>query len=531
MDKSAIIRLRRLRRLSQALFLCTFLLFLLRTSYSSRTLNLAAVEVTTTAPVNSFFKFDPLIGLAFLISTRTWYAGAACALLTLAATVALGRFFCGWVRPFGTLHHLVGQLGAGFAGARGRYAPWQALKYYLLVSLLLIALFTPLQPAVIDPLCILARSCTLSVFPAFHFLVKGALSLAADSDLPLLDPAAETGYAFLESRQLIGAHVFFRSALLTGFILASLLAANLWYPRFWCRFLCPLGALLGLVSRVSLLRMVKRNAQCTMCGDCTIRCQGGSSPEGGARWKAPECLLCLNCLAACPEDVLDFNVLGVRDAAEYTPDLTRRGLIVSIGAGLLAIPLLRASGRAGNRSMLIRPPGARPEDEFLRTCLRCGTCTRICPTSAIHPSIAEAGIEGLWTPRLIPRIGYCVYSCTLCGQVCPSQAIRKLNTEQKMGSERLRPVKLGTAAVDRKRCIPWATNMSCIACEEVCPVSPKAIKIDEAAVRGPRGEQFILGRPVVDTRQCVGCGHCEYVCPVEGAAAIKVYSSGETRAE
>jgi ferredoxin len=456
--------------------------------------------------------------------------------LTLAATVVLGRFFCGWVCPFGTLHHLVGQLGAGFAGARrrliarGRYAPWQALKYYLLVSLLLIALFTPLQPAVLDPLCIMARSCTLSVFPAFHFLVKGALSLAADSDLPLLDPAAETGYAFLESRQLIGAPVFFRSALLTGFILASLLVANLWYPRFWCRFLCPLGALLGLVSRVSLLRMGKRNAQCTMCGDCTIRCQGGSSPEGGARWKAPECLLCLNCLAACPEDVLDFSVLGVRDAAEYTPDLTRRGLIVSIGAGLLAIPLLRASGRAGNRSMLIRPPGARPEDEFLRTCLRCGTCTRICPTSAIHPSIAEAGIEGLWTPRLIPRIGYCVYSCTLCGQVCPSQAIRKLNAEQKMGSERLRPVKLGTAAVDRKRCIPWATNMSCIACEEVCPVSPKAIKIDEAGVRGPRGEQFILGRPVVDALACIGCGHCEYVCPVEGAAAIRVYSAGETRA-
>jgi ferredoxin len=259
-------------------------------------------------------------------------------------------------------------------------------------------------------------------------------------------------------------------------------------------------------------------------------CDGRAIRGCGDGHNPAECFLCLNCAAECPTDALGFELLGVRDAAECAPDLTRRGLILSIGSALVAIPLLRGTRRTVNRSHLIRPPGAGPEDEFLAACIRCGSCTRICPTGAIHSSITEAGLEGFWTPILVPRSGYCVYSCTLCGQVCPSHAIRRLGIEEKMGSDRMRPVKIGTAAVNRNRCIAWSKNMPCLACEEVCPVSPKAIGVDEATVIRPGGEQVSLGRPIVDSRRCIGCGRCEYVCPVEGAAAIRVFSAGETRA-
>ncbi|MCX6357307.1 MAG: 4Fe-4S dicluster domain-containing protein, partial [Candidatus Aureabacteria bacterium] len=313
------------------------------------------------------------------------------------------------------------------------------------------------------------------------------------------------------------------SAMLTGAVFLALILPNLLYPRFWCRFLCPLGALLGLTARCAPLAMRKGQIGCMLCGKCLVICQGGGSPEAGTPWRKSECLLCMNCQGACPGDLLGFEWLGISDAIEPVPDLTRRGVILSIGAGLCTLPLARLLRRPGRG--IIRPPGSLPEGDFLAACLRCGTCTRICPTSAIHPSILEAGISGFWAPRLIPRIGYCVYSCTLCGQVCPSHAIGRLSLEEKMGSARMRPWKLGTAVVDRARCIPWAKGMQCIACEEVCPVSPKAVRVDEAKVTGPEGFAIMLGRPVIDQIACIGCGHCEHVCPVEGPAAIRVYGT------
>lgn len=536
MNSPTITRLRRLRRLSQALFLCLFFMLLLGMSYSGRTLNLAALDVTTTAPVDSFFKFDPFIGLSFPISTHTIYPGIACALITLAATMLLGRFFCGWICPFGTLHHIVGRfrsrkrLPRGIFASEGGYRRLQTLKYYLLVFLLLAGAFSRLQPAALDPLSLLSRSCILSVFPSAGFITNRLLDMGTDSGVPFLSASSDRIYRYLSSREWISREVFHRAALPTGVVFLALLLANLAANRFWCRFLCPLGALFALISRFSLLRLRKDDARCVKCAKCAPSCEGRALAECGDTRDSAECLLCLNCAAECPADVLGFEFLGVRDSKECAPDLTRRGLIASIGSALVAIPILRGSRGMVNRSRLIRPPGAGPEDEFLAACIRCGSCARICPTGVIHSSIAEAGLEGFWTPRLVPRTGYCVYSCTLCGQVCPSRAIRRLSIEEKMGSDRMRPVKLGAAAVDRTRCLAWGKNMTCLACEEVCPVSPKAIGVDEATVKRPGGEEIMIGRPLVDPRKCIGCGHCEYVCPVEGAAAIRVFSAGETRA-
>lgn len=524
MNIRTIHTLRRLRRISQGCFLILFIFAAFLARYS-RTIDLPPHELAEGTPLMLFFQFDPLLALGLLLSSRTIVAGFVLSLVTICATVVLGRFFCGWVCPFGTLHHLFSQMKFGWEKSmaervrRGQYQSWQALKYYILLFVLITTLFGLLQPGLLDPLCLLARSLIISVFPAFHSVAKGVLLIGEKAGFT----SVARLHDLLEARDLIGGIIAYRSSLLTALVLLVLLGANVFYTRFWCRCLCPLGALLGIASRFSLLRMQKIPERCTMAGTCAALCQGGSSPEGRAigrpggrvNWRAPECLVCLNCVTACPEDVLGFEFLGLRDSSDYRPDLTRRGLITSIGAGFLALPLLRCSRSIVQRAGLLRPPGALPEAEFLSRCLRCGTCTRICPTHAIHSAITEAGLEGFWTPRLIPRIGYCVYRCTLCGQVCPSQAITRLSLEEKIGSERMRPIKIGTAVVDRRRCISWSKGMQCLACEEVCPVSPKAIRIDvETKSR--------LGRPVVDALACVGCGHCEYVCPVDGAAAITV---------
>ena len=123
-------------------------------------------------------------------------------------------------------------------------------------------------------------------------------------------------------------------------------------------------------------------------------------------------------------------------------------------------------------SRLIRPPGVNDEEAFLSKCLRCSECMKVCPTSGLQPVQSEAGLEGVWTPTLMPRVGYCDYGCNACGQVCPSGAIPSLSLDQK------RLAVIGTAIVNRNRCLPWASDTPCIVCEEMCPTrrSPSAWK-------------------------------------------------------
>jgi ferredoxin len=151
-------------------------------------------------------------------------------------------------------------------------------------------------------------------------------------------------------------------------------------------------------------------------------------------------------------------------------------------------------------------------------CLRCGECTRACPTGAIHPAVGEAGIEGLWTPVLVPRLGYCDFSCTACGEVCPVQAIPRLDLERK------RATVIGVAYIDEDRCIAWADQRDCIVCEEMCPLPEKAIVLEKAEVLRGEGTSVTVQQPRVLRERCIGCGICEYKCPLSGEAAIRVWA-------
>jgi ferredoxin len=191
-----------------------------------------------------------------------------------------------------------------------------------------------------------------------------------------------------------------------------------------------------------------------------------------------------------------------------------------MAAGVAMVPLVRLGSLARRpQEFLIRPPGGQDEGEFLSRCIRCGECMKVCLTNGLQPVLWEAGLEGFYTSRLVPRLGYCAYSCNLCGQVCPTGAIPKLDLQVKQATP------LGAAHINRSRCIPYNEGADCLVCEEHCPVSPKAITYNLIEVLDQQGRKVQVKGPVVQTDRCIGCGHCEYVCPVGGDSAIRVKRS------
>jgi ferredoxin len=193
----------------------------------------------------------------------------------------------------------------------------------------------------------------------------------------------------------------------------------------------------------------------------------------------------MNCLPACKEGVITFRTRPSEAGERPLPDVSRRGVLLSLASGLALPPLLRLAGEAGASTppALVRPPGALPEPEFLDRCLRCGQCMRICPTGVLQPAGIDTGVEALWTPVLNNRIGTsgCQPNCVACGFVCPTAAIRPFTLDEKLGRgdhHATGPLKMGCAFIDRGRCLPWAMGRPCIVCQENCPVSPKAIVLE-----------------------------------------------------
>ena len=223
------------------------------------------------------------------------------------------------------------------------------------------------------------------------------------------------------------------------------------------------------------MRLVGGDDDCGTCRLCRTICRTGAI-DLNRRIDPAECVLCLDCLHKCPRDRIHFTPAHAAPAAPPI-NLGRRTVLASLAAGALAPLALPARPHARRpEPLLVRPPGALAEVDFLGQCVRCGECMKVCIGNALHASGFEAGLEGLFTPRLIGRIGYCEYNCTLCGQVCPTGAIRRLDRTAKHTTV------IGRAHFDRNRCLPYASGIDCIVCEEHCPTPDKAIKFRETEV-------------------------------------------------
>jgi len=531
-------RLPLFRRVSQTFFLIVFLALLILTTI--RPTSSGSGDIHMRGPIRMFFILDPLVAISNALATHALYRGLVLSLVILIPTLFLGRFFCGWICPMGTLQHFVGNLKSEAKRGKqriesNRYKRWQTVKYVVLIAGLVAAVFGSMVIGTLDPFSLLVRSIGLALLPAFNIAVRALLVPMEQSHIAAVRTNGELLHTALQRTILDFRQAHFAQSLVVGILFLVILWASMRITRFWCRSICPLGALLGFVSRWSILGLHKDASSCDKCNRCLLNCQGGDDPIGGVPWRKSECLVCMNCVDSCPHDALEFRFFR-KEHEVVSPDLGRRRTLTGLAAGAAAVPLMRANTGLGKsrRERLIRPPGALDEGDFLSRCIRCGECMKVCPNNSLHPTLSEAGLEGLWTPTLVPRIGYCEPSCVLCSEVCPTGSIWQITSKEKgwvagNATQQNQPVRLGTAFYDRGRCLPWALATDCIVCEEWCPVSPKAIYVEEAQVIDSGGNPKTLKQPRVDPSRCVGCGACEYACPLQERPAVYVTSIGESR--
>ena len=504
-------KLRHWRRLSQVLSFILFLFLFIKTDYSG----------TNELPyaVNILFRIDPFLAASASLATNKLVLLMWPALVFIILAFFLGRFFCGWVCPMGALldscHKIIPHAHKGIVSR------FHTLKYYLLGFLLVTAFFGLPLAGYFDPFSILVRGLAISVYPAVNVLATSFFTFTYQQMPAWVNYLTEPIYAFLKATILPFRQNYFELAFISLFILLTIFMLERLERRFFCRNICPVGAFYAIISRFSLLRG-RGGTKCGKCRNCMTVCRMGAINEE-RHISMLDCNLCMDCVDMCPGNKISFG-FQQKEVARPGFTLSRRTFISSLAVGA-ALPFFLDTRTMAKRPdpYLVRPPGALPEEEFLGRCIRCGECMKVCIGNGLQPTFLAAGLEGMFSPRLQARTGYCEYNCTLCGQVCPTGALTQLTMAQK------HVAKIGNIFFDKNRCLPYANGIPCIVCEEHCPTSDKAIKFREAKVLNSKGQEVLIKQPYVINERCIGCGICETKCPLPGQSAVRLTSAGENR--
>lgn len=461
-----------------------------------------------------FMRLDPLMAPTVALVEAKLVAVMMPALVVLGLTAVFGRFFCSAVCPLGTTIDITDRcvperVRPALPGPSiGKHLT--RVKYVVLaVTVLGSILGVSLSPYV-SPLSIATRLYGV-VIPI------GAAAAASWIMEPLRTLAGLVGWNTLEYASVsprsygpLWPAVLITVAVLSGCVIT---------PRFWCRFLCPAGALLSLVSLRPLLTRRRVSASCTGCGACTQSCPMGAVGFDPRATKHAECIACMRCQGSCPEAAISFTDIPDEAIARTAG---RRAFVLGTlawAAGLTAAVTAAAAAFRNAKAFtayttLVRPPGSLPEEDFIRLCTGCGACVAVCPTNALQGAGLASGVRGIFSPVLAPAVGFCEKECNACTRACPTGAIRYVALHDKPYA------KVGTATIDKNACIAWSRGLSCLVCDEVCPYGA----VDLVARQG-----FAVMVPEVDAGVCTGCGCCEHHCPVKPVSAIVVTPSGAVR--
>jgi len=296
-----------LRRITQSAVALLFLYLFVQTVYK---------PVNQTGKgVKLFFELDPLVLLTNWIATHQIVSGLLISLIVVGVTLVAGRWFCGWICPFGALHNFLTSLRREKPKqliAVGGYTRWQRSKYYILIAVLAGAALGLNLVGWFDPFSFLYRAMTVAVYPSASDSTKTTFAWIYEKDPGIgqykVTAASEPVYEVLRRNVLPASQPhYYASILIAGLFLAIVLLI-LYRARFWCRYISPLGALLGVIGKNPLVRLKRVETKCNDCKLCVMHCQGGADPQVSDGWRPAECFYCWNCRASCPHHGIKFSI-------------------------------------------------------------------------------------------------------------------------------------------------------------------------------------------------------------------------------
>jgi len=440
------------------------------------------------------------------IHLKTLAAGGFIFVILL--TMLSGRTYCSFLCPLGIGQDLFSRIGGKIKRKFRRFGfkkPHTIIRYSILVIVMGVSIISGIfLVTLLDPYSIFGRFMTYFGKPVVLLVNNFLAGILGRFDIYTLNHIPIKGFSLLTYAVPI---VFF---LLVGIL--SFLRG-----RLYCNMICPVGTLLGLISKISLFRIKFIESKCTHCGRCTVACKSSCIDFLNQDVDVSRCVDCFNCITICPDKAISYSLLGSKSTEHKTDESKRKfvagSLLMLFGISHLArgqeksVPVpSKESTVKESRTSPVCPPGAGSIEDFTKHCIACSLCITACPNNVLQPAVKQYGIAGLMQPVMDYHKSFCTYNCTVCTEICPTNALKPLLLEAKKLTQ------LGKVNFIKDNCIVKTEKTACGACSEACPTKAVFMIPYEGNLVIPETNQDI----------CIGCGHCEFACPTTPYKAIFV---------
>lgn len=437
-----------------------------------------------------FLQFVPSL-LEFAVVGMAWAALGFVVVVLL--TMLFGRVYCASLCPLGILQDIISKISQRIQKRKRPRHIYQPPYTFLRYALLLLTVVTALLGSLtllnfLDPYSIFGRITANVIEPPLVWFYNAVVISLEYFDI----------YAI----SMRSVHPIPLTTLLATLLMLGLLVALSWNRgRLFCNAVCPVGTLLGLLSRFSLFQITIQDDECTSCKLCQRVCRAECIDLDSKQIDGSRCVACFDCLDVCHRSGMHYRpVLPWKPNLQHHPE--RRHVLA--GAAVASAALVSVPVRSISKPLLpnrgheapVTPPGSVSREHFTDTCTGCHLCVSVCPTTVIRPAFLEYGLAGIMQPLLDFHQNFCGYDCNVCGQVCPSGAILPLAVPDK------KRVQMGTVKLDKDICVVFKDKKDCGACVEVCPT--------HAVYSVYRNNLF---EPELKNESCTGCGACEFACP------------------